>query len=586
MNGFGYSPINRDFLKRGKNLFNVNDPNKLTSKYIKTDGTIGNGAGIVSDYISIIPLVLVWFSKNGVMDNTFTIAAYDVNKEYITGSYATTPINNGYLPPASAKYIRIAINPIRWTSVTQLEQGYGVTSFAPYGYDIEVNNFIGNWEYPLSQVLRSEIGGVVNQSCDIIADFRFAFSTDAHINSPAQIYKMKQMIELNKLDFLDVIINGGDLCVQNGEIGERIRQLYKTVDVFKDTHSDIVMCKGNHDVYSKYVAGSVDNYVIPKRVWHNLCCHHQRNKAIFDENNPLGGYYYKDYPTAKIRLVVLNTSDVIDDDGHWLGADVSIEVDRQRIQQTQFTWLCSVALDFRDKGEDASNWGLITVAHTALVGNSYGLDTQRTNLEGVLNAFMAGGTFALTTDAGTAFQLISNVDFSSQGAMEYIAHFCGNAHWDIVAYHDLGYATIPNIVTANMGNERKTTTPTDYLTEGTIFDIVTPLRGTGGMDGDGTVECELMDIVNVNRTTKTIINVRYGAGDTRIIPYKDKVDITMPATSTLSSVLTGTLTWESQDESVATVDSSGVVTGVIAGKVVITATNINGQVEGWCIEII
>lgn len=581
MNGFGYSPKGvMNYVERGKNLFNVNSPNIKPNTYLKTNGTLGNGAGVTTDYIPIIPLVKVWLSLNSVMQNTFTVCSYDENKAFIAGSYRTSYINNGYLPPANARYILINATASRVTSATQIEQGFSVTEFEPYGYNLKANNIIGKWEYPLPQTIRYEIGDVQNKCADIVSDFRFGFMTDVHIDSPTQYYKIRPFVELNKSGICDVLINCGDIAAYSGDATYRIKQLQDVVNILKDTNSDIIMARGNHDIYSKYVAGSVDDYVIPKRVWHNLCCHHQRNKAVFDVNNPLGGYYYKDYSDAKIRVIVLNTSDVLDDDGHWLGADASLEVDKQRIQQEQFTWLCSVALDFSDKDTDKSNWGVITVSHSALFGPSYGLDTQATNVEGVFNAFMTGGTFAQTTDTGTVFQLVSNVDFSSQGAMEYIAHFAGNAHWDVVANATL----VPIIRTANMGNLRKTTTPTDYPTEGDIYTIVTPSRGTGGMAGDGTIECELFDVFNVNRQTKTITSVRYGAGADRIIPYGTRVALTMPTTETLTSVLSGTLTWESLNTNVATV-ADGVVTGVAAGSVVITATDSNGQVEAWQVDV-
>ena len=72
-------------------------------------------------------------------------------------------------------------------------------------------------------------------------------------------------------------------------------------------------------------------------------------KSVFDDDNPFGGYYYKDYNMAKIRVIVLNTTDT-----YFRGTEGEpiISPFTQLVQQKQLDWLSTRALNFSDKNND------------------------------------------------------------------------------------------------------------------------------------------------------------------------------------------------------------------------------------------
>lgn len=85
---------------------------------------------------------------------------------------------------------------------------------------------------------------------------------------------------------------------------------------------------------------------------------------------------------------------------------------------------------------------------------------------------------------------------------------------------------------------------------------------------------DVVDATGVNLTERAVVLV----GETEsltasVLPYS-------------VAAVAQTLTWSSSDENIATVDASGVVTGVSAGTVTITATNVNGQSASCTVTVL
>ena len=80
-----------------------------------------------------------------------------------------------------------------------------------------------------------------------------------------------------------------------------------------------------------------------------------------------------------------------------------------------------------------------------------------------------------------------------------------------------------------------------------------------------------------------------GATGLTLSPSSETIDIgetvQLEGTLTPSNATTNSLTWESSDSSIASVDSNGLVTGVSTGEVTITATTVNGM-EATCTIIV
>lgn len=96
----------------------------------------------------------------------------------------------------------------------------------------------------------------------------------------------------------------------------------------------------------------------------------------------------------------------------------------------------------------------------------------------------------------------------------------------------------------------------------------------------GTIGEQVVDMVTANLALKTLFFTRVGAGGDRIIHYAPTV---VSSGVSLRSELDGTLTWESDNTSVATVSSGGVVSGVGAGCCTVRAKDDSGNEEIWVV---
>lgn len=98
----------------------------------------------------------------------------------------------------------------------------------------------------------------------------------------------------------------------------------------------------------------------------------------------------------------------------------------------------------------------------------------------------------------------------------------------------------------------------------------------------GTITEHAFDIVTVDTTGRNVECVRVGRGRDRRINGGVN-SISAGGTTALTTILTGTVAWESSDTSVATVNS-GTVTGVAAGSAIITAID-EGKEEYWYVIV-
>ena len=136
-----------------------------------------------------------------------------------------------------------------------------------------------------------------------------------------------------------------------------------------------------------------------------------------------------------------------------------------------------------------------------------------------------------------------------------VLYLCGHTHFDFVdAYDELPVVCITNLEGGH------------FLGESIMYDLIP------------TFDCCLVDYDNDKYKT-----VRIGAGVSRIVNFTP-ISVSVGNTYTLTSELSGTLTWTSQNSGKATV-SSGVVTAVASGCAGIIATDENGKQEWWIIKV-
>ena len=291
------------------------------------------------------------------------------------------------------------------------------------------------------------------------------------------------------------------------------------------------------------------------------------NDGSVEWGNALGGYFYKDFSTQKLRVICLNTSET----GNG-GVYCSV---------AQYEWFVR-ALDLSDKA-DASEWGILILSHIPL---DMWTEGGKYRFAYILDAYQKGGSWS--DDAVSC-------DFAEKNAASLVGCIHGHVHnfkvdklylgniADSSTQIDVWRMATPN---ACFGLENK---------EYTGYQEATAYTKTADSASDTAFCVYCIDLDN-----KTIKAICYGAGFDRTLNYADGTVIagtTYSVTNRLDKVInsnkagivaegsayTATLSTEGELTSVtvtmggvditATAYSNGVVTiPKVTGDVVITAT--------------
>lgn len=428
-----------------------------------------------------------------------------------------------------------------------------------------IENTLKESNYIDTEYINEEIERVNKETLNSEGTLNFIFSTDQHLKSNlADLHIMKEVAKVANSGRFDFLCMGGDMIQSgdtswyrqtddNGNVIEEesigfvdkkplvLSHMTEIANTLKDAKCPVFYCQGNHDVcfgayhgardYNAYYgyAESDENYKNPDdqsllpQTFFRLFNNRLGESVVWDSENPLGGYFYKDFERSKIRVIVLQTQDVFNDDGSVVDTVNNTSLN-PRIQQKQFSWFCNKALDFMDKGEDRANWAVVILSHVnvTLGGISGGSisNEQCVLMRGVINAFMTGGIYAATTPDGFMFPLSASVDFTEQGAVDFICSINGHVHadtaMDIGEFIDAftGYdepaISRPSIqVSAASGTIIKK----DYSASALKDYFILPERV------EGTISCECFDIFSIDRKNRKIKTIRFGAGENREIDY-------------------------------------------------------------------
>jgi hypothetical protein len=213
-------------------------------------------------------------------------------------------------------------------------------------------------EDSLPSAFTNERKKVISQAQSSPADFRFVAFADPH---SADWKKYEKYSDLLSSGCIDAIVGLGDYQVYSSSIsrGDTIKQ-YTEMLTHAGRTPNCFYAIGNHDVAYKNANGAVPNQdeILTKKELYDCLSRHLNGVAHFNEADPYGGYYYVDYEASKIRLIILNTSDIYEPDGslrHKYKESVMM-------QQPQITWLTETALDFTGKTKPA-DWSVLVCFH-------------------------------------------------------------------------------------------------------------------------------------------------------------------------------------------------------------------------------
>ncbi len=413
---------------------------------------------------------------------TAYIAKYDSDKAFVSVSSAVNEITeNSYtVSGTSTAYVRFSFGVISDDSI------------------ITVNEEIG------------EIA--TGDTTKAVVPFNLAFITDLHYDD-TQVGRYtaakKAMDVINETAPIDVEIMGGDYCnnytATSGGTAVEVREnISKCKKIFSDSRRRLWL-RGNHD------SNGYPNERLPKAEIYNRIFRSQHTMVGFVENadDPYGCYGYMDFDNAKIRLIVVNTSD--NDDFGTATPEQSTHtapmINSHNVGAKQLQWIADEALNFSDK-ENVNEWGIIFISHVPLYNsnswynshtyvddNGKSWDCNLINLVSLVTAYRNKIAFTAANNGETV-----NKDFYAiTETADIIGFFSGHTHaLTNISYNGFNFISCPN---ANGG--------ANVSSDGATY----------SKSNVGSVGETALSVISVDRTNKKIHAFCYGAGCDREFTY-------------------------------------------------------------------
>lgn len=216
--------------------------------------------------------------------------------------------------------------------------------------------------------------------------------------------------EIDKTLNFNAIFNTGD-SIQEREGDSGIKSLRKIANRFDP--DKLVFCEGNHD-------RNVVSPRLTKTEFYNVVYRQTKNKNIVWGSKE-NAYYYRDFPTYKIRVIVLNVYEHMYDNDKY-------DEGKCGYSNTQLEWLANKAL------QTLEDWSVIVLTHDSPIEMAYNGAANQNNamqLVQILEAFKDGNNIAVQyTDERNSGLFSVNVTtaFSTPGTL--IAVLSGHAHCD------------------------------------------------------------------------------------------------------------------------------------------------------------
>ena len=576
--------------------------------YFDNDGSLVSDVNYgISDFIEIGVYSNTYIYNLAYTDNKCKIITYDTNKTYKTYYAANEARSYAY----GTKYIRVSFrlndlneavfknitsNTILWKRIIQVNE-----------FSQQLANDIITLEKTASYtILKDDIISAIkayrNKVCRLIDNksLTFGFLTDVHLTSSGdnqhlrRLYTMAKYAKSSPCKFQ---LFGGDMVSGEDTIALDMETMLNGKESFRDNLGlPAFIVRGNHDGGHKTWKSIVDGgghptqeQTINNMDWYNMMVS-SLDDVVMDENNPLGGYYYKDFENEKIRLIVLNVYDMqgTDIDGNSYNAMWSLA----SIRQAEATWLVNKALDFTSKGSDKTNWGIIVCSHDGVDADNY-MYGDGNEIESLLQAFKNGGQYTLSYSYNNDPNYTVNLsaDFTSQGSMKYLAYIHGHTHTDRVLMRNgvphisTGCARISTTedvrVGATLALPRTVGTVSEYLWDTLAVgdNLISALRfgavESGKTSGDRFIHIGANNVAVGNNITLTPTKV---AGTLTWGIYSVSPGYYVPYTNGVAGTPVGT-------ETVKASISNGVVTGIATGSATAFAQDEDGNKEFFGIVV-
>lgn len=328
----------------------------------------------------------------------------------------------------------------------------------------------------------------------------FIFTSDNHVQEHIGGYTMKSHVIMNDIfNTLNIkrIINGGDSILYGDEdVAKGYDALKIAVSKFK-YKDKYLYARGNHDCGGNLSDGVTKKYLINNLTQYNITQKHLDNLVVWGSKEY--GYYYQDLENEKIRIIVLNTSDI-----PWINNELDsskLEYDvlsSTNISQKQLDWLYNKALYFEDK-DNKTEWHTLIICHAPILTQDEGMTGNnlmgnKALIQKTIEGF-ANGTRVTGVGNGD-FTATIDYDFSSRGAMPLIGLYSGHIHADRLI---------------NLNNVNHISIMADYPESKWLDEQ--PSRS------NNTTNSICFDVLTINKKLRSVYLTRFGAGDNRQYNY-------------------------------------------------------------------
>ena len=418
------------------------------------------------------------YSERLVMKDTQYVFEYDKDEKFIRyQTINSTLYESGITTHPNCRYIKIRTQPFEQSEDASqmlgvrimVEKGGTKTYFkkvvaeniVPSGKDTEITSRLNiNLEAFVNAMVQKEF------------DLGFLAITDTH-SLQNDLFKIMSYFAKNHIG--DFVVHLGDIAGDTPTKEAKVLEHKNFIETARSGGgADVYVLRGNHENnHTDAHPLDVDYHLTDKDFF---------NQSIRNTNGVVKeypyNYFYRDFDEYKIRVIFLDAGDIYDENGEMRTTGLNV-----MYQQRQIDWLKNKALNFADK-EDKSEWSVVTMEHCLPF-----------KLGHILNAFMNGTSYTGTYTfnyAEVPFEVNLSCDFTSQGAMEYIGHFCGHDHKDLIG--DIDYISPVR--------------PVVQIRNATINRVEFP-----------NMEDFAMDFITINKADRTINAYRFGLGADRSVNY-------------------------------------------------------------------
>ena len=446
--------------------------------------------GIISGAFIKFDSISVW-AQNGLKTKSWADFKTDIqNDPYVSieGAYDGTPDTLTLYPEYGIVYNYLT-NTYHFKSKVYIT---GLTQHEVILFYIDANSnpsgvLYDAWANNHKQGIEKYIRTIESRETDLLDygdNFVFAFATDCHWyfdNTAYHNYTNEMIEELRDCIGFDCYINGGDSIYYGTKY--KLNGVASMTEAFGVNHDNFVYCIGNHD-YNGVSTGDTQNssWMFDADGIESLCLRKMKNIT----RPSCARYYYRDFEDKKIRVIVLDTSDLditFDSSGALTTPDPLVTF---VVRKAQVDWLCD-ALDC-----PTSDWGVIVVMHVGLYLAEDGfIDNNplinRSAIIEVLNKYVSKSAYSYSTSG--SFPISGSGTFENSNG-HLVGVWSGHAHADGYCNKD-GFNAIQ--------------------TECGYPDSASRVVGT--------IDEICVDCVCVDMTEKTITLKRFGTGSDRAYTF-------------------------------------------------------------------